>query len=161
MKSASYSKAKVRNKCRALFGVISLISSANSSTEWKWKISTNILTSCFLNSNYRPTPETYQGPVVFGKLLSNGYQSDWYENRDTHFGKHKVSSTDAQFEAATRGDRQSTEYRDQINKNMKQQTGGGAYAQNVREVRGTKKSEQMKAQHTKQEEEGDLFKLSK
>nr|XP_054754064.1 uncharacterized protein C7orf57-like [Lytechinus pictus] len=109
-----------------------------------------------------PTPEAYKGPASIGKLLSNGYQQDWYENRDTHFKSHKPSTADMQFEAATRADRQSTEYRDAINvKKPGAGGGGGSYAKNAMEVRGTKKSEQVKSLNTKQDEEKELFKLSK
>eukprot|EP00057_Strongylocentrotus_purpuratus_P026132 XP_011680606.1 PREDICTED: uncharacterized protein C7orf57 [Strongylocentrotus purpuratus] len=113
-----------------------------------------------------PTPEAYKGTASIGKLLSNGYNQDWYENRDTHFKNHKPSPSDIQFETSTRADRQSTEYRDAINKNVKKPVGGGggggaSYAKNAMEVRGTKKSEQAKELRTKQDEEKELFKLSK
>lgn len=112
-----------------------------------------------------PTPEAYKGTASIGKLLSNGYNQDWYENRDTHFKNHKPSPSDIQFETSTRADRQSTEYRDAINKNVKKPVGGGgggaSYAKNAMEVRGTKKSEQAKTLNNKQDEEKELFKLSK
>lgn len=39
--------------------------------------------------------------------------------------------------------------------------GGASYAKNAMEVRGTKKSEQAKTLNNKQDEEKELFKLSK
>ncbi|XP_071510467.1 uncharacterized protein C7orf57 homolog [Diadema antillarum] len=106
-------------------------------------------------------PESYRSPAQIGSLLANTYQSDWYKHRDEEFGKQKPSSAEVQFQAATRADRQSTEYRDAISKGGKQNKGAGAYSRNALEVRGTKKTEQVKAMRTEQEGDKELFKLSK
>lgn len=64
-------------------------------------------------------------PVIFGKLLSMGYQRDWNDQREKYYDqqrsfKEKQPSYKTQAEANKNKDPVTTEYREEINKKGKQ-----------------------------------------